>query len=75
MAAGNAVVSYSTENLEAPILTLEAAVQRSSYFVVPPFLYPQQVGDFFKGMEEADHKIISSEVFAFVAIALCCLRK
>lgn len=68
MAAGHAIVSYSTENLEAPILTLEEAVERSSYFEVPPFLYPQQIGDFSKGMEEADHKIMSSEVYTLVAI-------
>ncbi|KAJ3669930.1 hypothetical protein LUZ60_010254 [Juncus effusus] len=62
LAARHATVTYNTENLEPPILTVEEAVKRSSYFAVPPFLYPQQVGDFSKGMEEADHKIISSEV-------------
>ncbi|KAJ1696470.1 hypothetical protein LUZ63_004982 [Rhynchospora breviuscula] len=62
LAAGHAVVNYSTDDLEPPILTLEEAAKRSSYFVVPPFLYPQQIGDFSKGMEEADHKIISCEV-------------
>jgi abscisic-aldehyde oxidase len=61
--------------LEVSVLTLEAAVQRSSYFVVPPFLYPRQVGDFFKGIEEADHKNYISEVFAFVTITLCYSRK
>lgn len=57
-----AVVDYDTENLEPPILTVEEAVERSSFFEVPPFLCPAQVGDFSKGMAEADHKILSAEV-------------
>ncbi|PSS09429.1 Indole-3-acetaldehyde oxidase [Actinidia chinensis var. chinensis] len=62
LAAESALVDYDTENLEPPILTVEEAVERSSFFEVPPFLYPAQVGDFSKGMAEADHKILSAEI-------------
>ncbi|CAM0876724.1 unnamed protein product [Alopecurus aequalis] len=62
MAAKQAVVEYSTENLEPPILTIEDAIQHNSYFHIPPFLAPRPVGDFDKGMSEADHKILSGEV-------------
>lgn len=62
MAADTALVDYDTENLEPPILTLEEAVERSSFFVVPPFLNPAPVGDFSKGMAEADHKILSAKI-------------
>lgn len=57
-----AQVNYDTENLEPPILSVEEAVARSSFFQVPPFLAPRQVGDFSKGMDEADHRILSAEV-------------
>jgi len=36
MAAKQAVIEYSTENLEPPILTIEDAIQRNSYFQTPP---------------------------------------
>ncbi|XP_020211444.1 abscisic-aldehyde oxidase [Cajanus cajan] len=62
MAANSAVVDYDTENLEPPILSVEDAVERSSFFEVPPFLYPKYVGDISKGMAEADHKILSAEM-------------
>ncbi|KAL1552861.1 aryl-alcohol oxidase 3 [Salvia divinorum] len=62
LAAKNAVVDYDTEGLDPPILTVEEAVERSSFYDVPPFLYPQTVGDFAKGMAEADHKILSAEI-------------
>ncbi|XP_066389178.1 indole-3-acetaldehyde oxidase-like isoform X3 [Miscanthus floridulus] len=61
IAAKRAVIDYSTENLDAPILSIEEAVKRCSYFETPPFLLPQKIGDFSKGMAEADQKI-SSEV-------------
>lgn len=57
-----AVVEYDIQNLEPPILTVEEAVEKSSFFDVLPFLYPAPVGDFSKGMAEADHKIVSAEV-------------
>ena len=63
MAAETAVIDYNTEDLEPPILTVEQAVERSSFFEVPSVLYPSQVGDFAKGMAEADHQIHSAEVF------------
>ncbi|KAK7300354.1 hypothetical protein RJT34_11198 [Clitoria ternatea] len=62
MAANSAVVDYDTENLEPPILSVEDAVERSSFFEVPPILYPKHVGDISKGMAGADHKIISAEM-------------
>ncbi|KAF8710017.1 hypothetical protein HU200_029744 [Digitaria exilis] len=62
MAAKQADVEYSTENLQPPILTIEDAIQRNSYFQTPPFLAPKPVGDYNQGMSEADHKIISAEV-------------
>ncbi|XP_027104274.2 abscisic-aldehyde oxidase-like isoform X1 [Coffea arabica] len=62
IAANSAVINYDTENLDPPILTVEEAVKRSSFFEVPPFLYPEKVGDFSKGMAEADHKILCSEI-------------
>lgn len=62
LAAKQAVVEYDTEDLKPPILTMEQAVQNNSYFEVPSDNYPKQVGDFSKGMAEADHKILSVEV-------------
>ncbi|KAK3021251.1 hypothetical protein RJ639_047523 [Escallonia herrerae] len=62
IAAAMALVDYDVENLEPPILTVEEAVKRSSFFEVPPFIYPTETGDFLKGMAEADHKILSAEI-------------
>lgn len=62
LAAKNALVDYDTEGLDPPILTVEEAVKQSSFFDVPPMFYPQKVGDFSKGMAEADHKILSAEI-------------
>ncbi|XP_022898972.1 indole-3-acetaldehyde oxidase-like [Olea europaea var. sylvestris] len=62
MAAKTALVDYDTESLDSPILTVEEAVKRSSFFEVPPFLYPEKVGDFSEGMAEADHKILNAEI-------------
>ena len=62
MAAKQAVVEYSTENLQPPILTIEDAIQHSSYFSTHPFLTPKPVGDYNQGMSGADHKILSAEV-------------
>lgn len=62
IAAKRALVNYSTETLDTPILSIEEAVRRHSYFETPPFLLPQKIGDFPKGMEEADQKIYSAEV-------------
>ncbi|KAL8548801.1 hypothetical protein ACS0TY_007898 [Phlomoides rotata] len=62
LAAKGAQIDYDTDGLDSPILTVEDAVKQSSFFDVPPFLYPQQIGDFSKGMAEADHKILSAEL-------------
>jgi abscisic-aldehyde oxidase len=56
MAANSTVVDYDIENLEPPILSVEDAVKRSSFFEVPPFLYPKHVGDISKGMAEAEQQ-------------------
>ena len=56
------VVIPSSFNLEPPILSVEEAVRKSSFFEVPSSFQPKQVGDFSKGMAEADHKILSAEV-------------
>ena len=63
MAANLAVVDYDVGNLEPPILSVEEAVRRSSFFEVPSYVSPKMVGDFSKGMADADHKILSAEVF------------
>ncbi|KAL6636782.1 hypothetical protein ACP70R_024354 [Stipagrostis hirtigluma subsp. patula] len=62
MAAKQADIEYSTENLQPPILTIEDAIQHNSYFHTPPFLAPKPVGDLNQGMSEADHRILSAEV-------------
>ncbi|XP_037464998.1 putative aldehyde oxidase-like protein isoform X1 [Triticum dicoccoides] len=62
LAGKHVVVEYDTKGLKPPILTVEQAVQNNSYFEVPPGKYPKQVGDFSKGMAQADHKILSTEV-------------
>ncbi|XP_044961392.1 putative aldehyde oxidase-like protein [Hordeum vulgare subsp. vulgare] len=62
LAGKQVVVEYDTKDLKPPILTVEQAVQNNSYFEVPPEMYPKQVGDFCKGMAEADHKVLSTEV-------------
>ncbi|KAJ4903083.1 Abscisic-aldehyde oxidase [Raphanus sativus] len=60
-AAKLAVVEYDIKNLEEPILTVEDAVKRSSFFDVHPMFYPEPVGDVVKGMKEADRKILLAE--------------
>ncbi|KAK2377468.1 abscisic aldehyde oxidase [Trifolium repens] len=62
IAANSTIVDYDIENLEPPILSVEDAVKRSSFFEIPPFLDPKHVGDISKGMAEADHKILSAEL-------------
>ncbi|CAN0909902.1 Indole-3-acetaldehyde oxidase [Linum grandiflorum] len=61
-AANMVVVDYDTVGLEPPILTVEDAVKRSSYISVLPFLVPQEVGDFTRGIAEADYRIINAEM-------------
>lgn len=62
MAAKQAIIEYSTENLPPPILTIEDAIQRNSYFQIPPFFATKPIGSYNQGMSEADHKILSAEV-------------
>ncbi|KAI4382197.1 hypothetical protein MLD38_008192 [Melastoma candidum] len=62
MAAESSVIDYDTDNLDPPILTVEEAVEKSSFFDVPPYLQPEEVGDVSKGMEEAEHMILSAKI-------------
>ncbi|KAM6595876.1 indole-3-acetaldehyde oxidase-like [Cannabis sativa] len=62
VAAELAVVDYGVEDLEPPILSVDEAVRRSSFFEVPTSIYPKQVGDALEGMAEADHKIMSAKI-------------
>ncbi|KAK3126805.1 hypothetical protein QOZ80_7AG0563100 [Eleusine coracana subsp. coracana] len=62
MAAKQAVIEYGTDDLGSPTITVEQAVEKNSYFQIPSDLYPKEVGDFAKGMAEADHMIPSAEV-------------
>ncbi|XP_074289729.1 abscisic-aldehyde oxidase-like [Silene latifolia] len=62
IAAETAVVEYDTENLDPPILTVEDAVERSSFFDIPPFICPKPVGNFSEGMTKAEQKILLTEV-------------
>ncbi|XP_021892559.1 abscisic-aldehyde oxidase-like isoform X3 [Carica papaya] len=62
IAANLVIIDYDTENLEPPILSVEKAVEKSSFFEVPAFFYPSQVGDLSRGMAEAEYKILSSEI-------------
>lgn len=55
-------VDYDIKGLYPPILTVEEAVDKSSFYDVLPSLKDSTVGDFSKGMAEADHKILSTEV-------------
>ncbi|GAB4859898.1 aryl-alcohol oxidase 3 [Ancistrocladus abbreviatus] len=75
VAANVAVVDYDTVQLEAPILTVEEAVERSSFFEVPPMLCPKPVGDLSKGMAEADQKIMSAKVATACALAAYKLQR
>ncbi|GFP91165.1 abscisic-aldehyde oxidase [Phtheirospermum japonicum] len=61
-AAKIASIDYDKEGLDPPILTVEEAVERSSFFEFPPFAYPEKVGDYSKGMDESDHKIVDAEI-------------
>ncbi|XP_020525175.1 indole-3-acetaldehyde oxidase isoform X2 [Amborella trichopoda] len=61
-AADQVKVYYDTSGLRQPILSVEEAVAQSSFFEVPEFFCPKQVGDFSKALAEADHKILSSKV-------------
>ncbi|GER54701.1 aldehyde oxidase [Striga asiatica] len=62
IAARTARVDYDMDGLDSPILTVEQAVEKSSFFDLPPNFRPGKVGDFSKGMAEADHKILSQEI-------------
>ncbi|XP_017607354.1 abscisic-aldehyde oxidase-like isoform X1 [Gossypium arboreum] len=61
MAANLAVVDYDKKNLE-PILSVEEAFEKCSFYEVPHLLNPEPVGAFSKGMAESDHQILSAEL-------------
>ena len=69
IATNLAVIDYDKENLEPPILSVEEAVERCSFFEVHPSLYPKQVGDLSKGMAEADHQILSAQASSYSIVA------
>ena len=56
-----------------PIMSVEEAVENSSFFTVPPFAQPvTEIGDLKAGIEDADQKILSAEVcFSFSLRSLC----
>ncbi|XP_055833431.1 aldehyde oxidase 4-like [Solanum dulcamara] len=62
VAARTAVVKYDTEDTASSILSVEEAVKRSSFLQGPVSLDTYPIGDFSKGMAEADHKILSAEL-------------
>ncbi|KAL4592125.1 hypothetical protein LXL04_005110 [Taraxacum kok-saghyz] len=62
IAAETAMVDYETKDLDPPILTVEQAVEKSSFFEIPPFIDLSPIGDFSKGMAESDHQIHSAEI-------------
>lgn len=74
VAVSMAVVEYDTENIDSPVLTVEEAIQKSSFYEVPSFFCPKQVGNFSEGMAEADHKILSAEVLSITSPVISCKR-
>ncbi|XP_010521612.1 PREDICTED: abscisic-aldehyde oxidase-like isoform X2 [Tarenaya hassleriana] len=60
IAASLAIVEYDMENLDTPILSVEDAVKRSSFYEVPSKYYLPPIGDVSIGMSEADFKILSA---------------
>jgi hypothetical protein len=70
LAAKQAVVEYSLDHLEPPILSIEDAIERRSFIEIPAILYPKIVGDFSKGMGEADHTIQSAEVLLLTILKI-----
>ncbi|CAA3031330.1 indole-3-acetaldehyde oxidase-like [Olea europaea subsp. europaea] len=73
VAAKLALVEYDTESLDPPILTVEEALEKSNFIEVPSYLHPAKIGDFPKGMAEADHNIFSAKVATARALATHCL--
>jgi len=75
VAATTALIEYDTTTVDSPILTVEEAVEKSSFIQVPLSVQPAQIGDFSKGMAEADQKILSAEVLLFSLLFIfvfCC---
>ncbi|VVB16926.1 unnamed protein product [Arabis nemorensis] len=62
IAANLVVIDYDTKDLESPILSLEDAVEKSSFLELPPPLRGKSVGDIAKGMAEAEYKILGSKI-------------
>ncbi|XP_057820291.2 indole-3-acetaldehyde oxidase isoform X2 [Cryptomeria japonica] len=61
-AADKVTVDYDCETLGPPILSVEDAREKESFFPVPEWFAPKPIGDFAEGMSEADHNIESAEV-------------
>ena len=56
------MVTVEYEVQELPILGIEDAVERDSFFVIQGFPSKKSVGDTEKGLLEADHRILNAEV-------------
>ncbi|CAH8309412.1 unnamed protein product [Eruca vesicaria subsp. sativa] len=63
-----AEVEYDLKDIETPVLSVEDAVNRSSFFEVPSEYKPEPVGDVSEGMAEADRKIRSVETQTSLAL-------
>ncbi|GLJ32809.1 hypothetical protein SUGI_0660680 [Cryptomeria japonica] len=61
-AADKVSVDYDCETLGPPILSVEDAGAKNSFYSVPQIVAPKPVGDLAKGMSEADIRIESAEV-------------
>ncbi|XP_057820300.2 indole-3-acetaldehyde oxidase isoform X2 [Cryptomeria japonica] len=61
-AADKVTIDYDCETLGPPILSVEDAVAKNSFYQVPGWMAPKPIGDLAKGMSEADIRIESAEV-------------
>lgn len=61
-AADKVAVDYDCETLGPPILSVEDAVTKNSFYQVPGWIAPKPIGDLAKGMSDVDIRIESAEV-------------
>eukprot|EP00250_Pteridium_aquilinum_P022285 c25340_g1_i2 orf=145-4443(+) len=59
-AADKVRVDYEVES--SPVLCIEDAVAKNSYFSIPPFAKKSSTGNVEQGFSEADHRILDAEV-------------
>ncbi|XP_078436113.1 aldehyde oxidase 1 [Wolffia australiana] len=61
--AQKAEIVYGGALVPPPIMSVEEAEERSSFFELPPFMKPPtEIGDFKEGVNAAEEKILSAEV-------------